>query len=81
MEVSLHLEELEEHLRLSLITHPNLEFKEDEFQVKVLDIGKDFVRYKIDLYAVTNSNRMHRNIENEILKEIIKFERNILRSS
>ncbi|MGB7526832.1 mechanosensitive ion channel family protein [Sphingobacterium cellulitidis] len=81
LEVSLHLEELEEHLRLSLITHPNLEFKEDEFQVKVLDIGKDFVRYKIDLYAVTNSNRMHRNIENEILKKIIKFERNILRSS
>ena len=81
LEVSLHLEELEEHLKLSLMTHPNLEFKEDEFQVKVLDIGKDFVRYKIDLYAVTNSNRMHRNIENEILKEIIKFERDILRSS
>src|SRR5690606_29360704 len=69
LEVSLHMEELEEYLKKSLITHPNLEFKEDEFQVKVLDIGKDFVRYKIDLYAVTNSNRMHRNIENEILKE------------
>ncbi|MGX1640782.1 MULTISPECIES: mechanosensitive ion channel family protein [Sphingobacterium] len=81
LEVSLHIEELEEHLRLSLTTHPNLEIKEDEFQVKVLELGKDFVRYKLDLYAVTNSNRMHRNIENEILKEIIKFERNILKSS
>lgn len=81
LEVSLHIEELEEHLRLSLTTHPNLEIKEDEFQVKVLKIGKDYVRYKLDLYAVTNSNRMHRNIENEILKEIIKFERNILKSS
>src|SRR5690606_14645424 len=81
LEVSLHIEELEEHLRLSLTTHPNLEIKEDEFQVKVLEIGKDYVRYKLDLYAVTNSNRMHRNIENEILKEIIKFERNILKSS
>ena len=81
LEVSLHIEELEEHLRLSLTTHPNLEIKEDEFQVKVLELGKDFVRYKLDLYAVTNSNRMHRNIENEILKEINKFERNILKSS
>jgi len=81
LEVSLHIEELEEHLRLSLITHPNLKINEDEFQIKVMEIGKDFVRYKLDLHAVTNSNRMHRQIENEILKEIIKFERTVFKSS
>ncbi len=81
LEVSLHIDELEEHLRLSLINHPNLKVKDDQYKVKVMEIGKDYVRYKMDLYALTNSNRLHRNIENEILKEIIKFERSILKSS
>lgn len=81
MEVSLNIEELEEQLKLSITTHPNLSFKEDDFQLKVTELGKDFVRYKLDLHAVTNSNRMHRTLENEILKEIIKFERKILKSS
>lgn len=81
LEVSLHFEELEEHLKLSLVTHPNLKIKDDEFKIKVMEIGKDMVRYKLDLHAVTNSNRMHRDIENEILREIIKFERKILKSS
>ncbi len=81
LEVSLHIEELEESLKLSLMTHPNLEIKETDFNVKVMEIGKDYVRYKLDLHAATNSNRMHRNLENEILKEIIKFERKVLKSS
>lgn len=81
LSVSVHIQELEEVLKLSLIAHPNLRFEEDEFYLKVVEIGKDFVRYKLDLYAVSNSNRMHRQLENEILKEIIKFEGNYLKSS
>lgn len=81
LSVSVHIQELEEVLKLSLISHPNLRFEGDEFYLKVVEIGKDFVRYKLDLYAVSNSNRMHRQLENEILKEIIKFEGNYLKSS
>lgn len=77
LQAALHLEELEKMLRDTLATHPNLAYKEEEFQLKVIELGKDFVRYKIDLHAVSNSNKMHRNLENEILKEIIKFERQI----
>lgn len=78
---SLHIEELEQALKDSLMTHPNLSDKPEDFQLKVIELGKDFVRYKLDLHAVSNSNRMHRQLENEILKEVIKFERSVLKSS
>lgn len=82
LSVSIHFDELEERLKLSLTTHPNLKFdQEDDFNLKVLELGKDYVRYSIDLHAITNSNRMHRVLENEILKEVIKFENVILKSS
>src|SRR5690606_5352734 len=81
LQASLEVEELEEALRLSLTTHPNLSDKPEDFQLKVIELGKDFVRYKLDLHAVSNSNRMHRQLENEILKEVIKFERKVLKSS
>src|SRR5690606_30261801 len=75
LDVALHLVELEEALRLSLIAHPNLSLQEDELHLTVTELGKDFVRFKLDLHAVSNSNRMHRNLQNEILKEVVKFER------
>lgn len=81
LQASLEVEELEEALRVSLTTHPNLSDKPEDFQLKVIELGKDFVRYKLDLHAVSNSNRMHRQLENEILKEVIKFERKVLKSS
>ncbi|MEI5985113.1 MULTISPECIES: mechanosensitive ion channel family protein [Sphingobacterium] len=74
LSVSIHIKELEEALKMSLITHPNLKIKNGTIELKVTEIGKDYVKYKIDLYAISNSNRMHRQLENEILKEVLKFE-------
>lgn len=78
LEAALHVEELESLLKDSLDAHPNLAANKGGVQLKVIDLGKDYVRYKIDLYAISNSNSMHRELENEILKEIIKFERQVL---
>ncbi|MGO1520623.1 MAG: mechanosensitive ion channel family protein [Sphingobacterium sp.] len=78
LEVALHVTELEEALRLSFIAHPNLALVEDELHLIVTELGKDFVRYKLDLHEISNSNRMHRNLQNEILKEVIKFQRTVL---
>ncbi|MGO1244608.1 MAG: mechanosensitive ion channel family protein [Sphingobacterium sp.] len=78
LEVALHITELEEALRLSFIAHPNLALVEDELHLIVTELGKDYVRYKLDLHAISNSNRMHRNLQNEILKEVMKFQRTVL---
>ncbi|MVZ60925.1 mechanosensitive ion channel family protein [Sphingobacterium humi] len=81
LQASLHVEELEETLRVSLTTHPNLSNDPEDFQLRIMEVGKDFVRYKIDLHAISNSNRMHKKLENEILREVLKFERQYLKSS
>lgn len=73
LNVAVEIEQLEDLLRKSLVSHPNLQ--DEDIELKVVEIGKDFVRYKIDLHAVSYSNKLHRRLENEILKEVLKFER------
>ncbi|WP_166334139.1 mechanosensitive ion channel family protein [Sphingobacterium chungjuense] len=73
LDVALEVELLESALRESLQAHPNLQDGE-EMELKVVEIGKDYVKYRIDLHAVSNSNKLHRRLENEILKEVLKFE-------
>lgn len=74
LNVALDVEKLEKSLRANLQSHPNLENAE-EMELKVLEIGKDAVKYKIDLHAISYSNKLHRRLENEILKEVLKFEK------
>lgn len=74
LRLAIEVNELEKALLDSLVNHPNLEPSEP-IELKVIEIGKDFVRYRIDLHAVSYSNKLHRRLENEILKEVLKFER------
>lgn len=74
LSLAVEIDELENVLQESLVNHPNLEPNEP-IELKVVEIGKDFVRYRIDLHAVSYSNKLHRRLENEILKEVLKFER------
>lgn len=73
LHIAIEVEQLEKALRESLQAHPNLQDGE-EIELKVVEIGKDFVKYRIDMHAVSNSNKLHRRLENEILKEVLKFE-------
>lgn len=73
-------EQLESEIRETLINHPNLA-SDNEINLEVVEIGKDFVRYKIELYAVSSSSKLHKNIENEILKYILTFKYQQIKSS
>lgn len=68
-----NLLELESEIRLLLINHPNLDPKSD-IVLNIVEIGKDFVHYKMELHATSSSNRLHKEIENEILKQILTLE-------
>lgn len=68
-----NLLELESEIRLLLINHPNLDPK-SEISLNIVEIGKDFVHYKMELHATSSSNRLHKEIENEILKQILALE-------
>jgi small-conductance mechanosensitive channel len=71
---------LEKEIQSVLVNHPNLD-EEIPPELHVEEIGKDFVRYKIELYAISVSNKLHRQIENEILREILIFEHSRTKSS
>ncbi len=70
--VAHHSDELEANLQELLRTHPGLE-KENEVILSVEQIGKDFVKFKMELIAINSSDRLHRQIENDALKRILLF--------
>ncbi|MGN0002496.1 MAG: mechanosensitive ion channel family protein [Sphingobacterium composti] len=78
--VATDVKTLEKEIQGVLLNHPNLD-DETPPALHVVEIGKDFVRYKIELYAVSASNKLHRQIENEILREILIFEHSRTKSS
>lgn len=64
---------LETEIKAVLNNHPNLD-PESDINLNIVEIGKDFVHYKIELHATSSSNRLHKQVENEILKQILLFE-------
>lgn len=79
LSLAVDIEKLETELYEAFVNHPNLD-KENDFKLKVVQIGKDFVSYRIELHAVSSSNQLHRKLENEILKHILVFERQYVKS-
>ncbi|ERJ59810.1 mechanosensitive ion channel family protein [Sphingobacterium paucimobilis] len=80
LSIDVSVDNLEAYIRETLLNHPNLA-PNNELDLEVIEIGKDFVRYKIELYAVSSSNKLHKNIENEILKYILAFKHRQAKSS
>lgn len=78
--IDVSVDQLENDIRSTLRNHPNLA-PNNELDLEVVEIGKDFVRYKIELYAVSSSNKLHKSIENEILKYILTFKYRQTKSS
>jgi small-conductance mechanosensitive channel len=71
---------LEKEIQSVLINHPNLDANMPP-ALQVQEIAKDFVRYKLELYAISSSNKLHREVENEVLREILIFEHARTKSS
>jgi len=70
--VATKFEALEQDIMATLLNHPNLDASHKPV-FQVLEIGKDYVRYKLELFAVNSSNRLHKQLENEVLRRILLF--------
>lgn len=75
LQIGVEVKRLEESIQALLANHPYLT-GEDELTLKVVDIGKDYVRYKIEMHATSSSSKVHKQVENEVFREILKFKRN-----
>lgn len=75
-----NVQELEDEIRSVLANHPNLD-KGNTPDLEVVEIGRDFIRYKIELYAVSSSNKLHKQLENELMRHILLFEDRRAKSS
>lgn len=73
LESSINTANFEGDIKKILLNHPSLDPKA-EIDFRVVEIAKDFVQYKIELHATSSSNRLHKQIENELLKEILLIE-------
>lgn len=73
LHIASDIKTLEKEIQGVLVNHPNIDDNSLP-HIHVEEIGKDFVRYKIELYAISSSNKLHREIENEVLREILIFE-------
>lgn len=80
LESSINTVNLEDEIKKILLNHPSLDPKA-EIDFRVVEIAKDFVQYKIELHAISSSNRLHKQIENELLKEILRIENNLTKVS
>lgn len=69
-----NMEELEEKLKKLLMYHPDVHWT-DDVALKVVNIGKDYVQYKIEFNALNSTNKLHRQLENEVLTLILKQQR------
>lgn len=65
-----NLMELESEINAVILNHPNLDPNSD-VNLSIIEIGKDFVHFKIELHAISSSNRLHKQVENEVLKQIL----------
>src|SRR5690606_41376926 len=74
LNTAVEIDKLEETIQKTLLNHPYLTGEED-LHLKVVEIGKDYVKYKMEMHATSSSSRLHRQLENEVLREVLKFER------
>lgn len=74
LQAAVEVDKLEENIQALLRNHPYLT-GEDELQLKVIEIGKDNVKYKMEMHAKSSSNKVHKQVENEVFREVLKFQR------
>lgn len=74
LEMGVEMKRLEESIQALLANHPYLT-NDEELQLKVVEIGKDYVRYKIEMHAINSSSKVHKQVENEVFREVLKFKR------
>ncbi len=74
LQAAVEVDKLEKSIQALLANHPYLT-GEDDLQLKVVEIGKDYAKYKMEMHAKSSSNKVHKQVENEVFKEVLKFKR------
>lgn len=66
--------ELEQYLSPLLQKNPNLDHSQG-FTIKVADMTKDYIKYKVEVSAISSSNKVRQQVQSSILNEILQFTR------
>lgn len=72
LSIAKYTETLESTLSKIIDTHPDLS-SNNKGILQVEEIGRDYVKYKIELFANTSNSTVHQQIENQVLKKIMAF--------
>ncbi len=71
---SVAVTELEQYLSPLLQKNPNLDHSQG-FTVKVADVAKDYIKYKVEISTISSSNKIHQQVQSTILNEVLQFTR------
>ncbi len=63
------------HNRINKNTYPEVE---NSGSLQVDKIGKDFVRYKLEIVSKSVSDKVHKKIESEVLKQVVQFKNRLV---
>ncbi|WON93386.1 mechanosensitive ion channel family protein [Sphingobacterium sp. Lzh-3] len=66
--------ELERYLSPLFQKNPNLDHSQG-FTIKVADLAKDYIKYKVEVSTISSSNKIHQQVQSRILNEILQFQR------
>jgi len=68
------VEELEEYFRALFQQNSNLDHAQG-FIVKIADVAKDYIKYKVEVSTISSSNKIHQQVQSKILNEVLQFKR------
>ncbi|MDQ1150601.1 mechanosensitive ion channel family protein [Sphingobacterium zeae] len=74
IDVAVAVEELERYLTPLFQQNPNLDHAQG-FIIKVADLAKDYIKYKVEVSTISSSNKIHQQVQSRILNEILQFQR------
>jgi small-conductance mechanosensitive channel len=66
--------DLERYLSPLFQKNPNLDHSQG-FTIKVADLAKDYIKYKVEVSTISSSNKIHQQVQSRILNEILQFQR------
>ena len=66
------VEELEQYFKPLFQDNSNLDHGQG-FSVKIADLAKDYVKYKVEVSTISSSNRIHQQVQSKILNEVLQF--------
>jgi len=71
---SVAIAELEQYFNPLFQNNSNLDHSQG-FTVKVADVSKDYIKYKVEISTISSSNKIHQQVQSSILNEVLQFTR------